>query len=173
MTVLPARARRVSTTTGLQIDTGGSQVTMEVVGMKAGTGVVQIKDCCAGVWRTGKKMVTWALLVWPYSRPLDKLRWGARPKANIHSKVGVYFSAAEVVTVRCLFWWGDRCNTFFSYQRAEPRKRKKLPALALKGKTLMRKHQKLPKRNWSLSARKCLRDLREWETALEIRPKQA
>lgn len=28
---------------------------MEVVGMKAGTGVVQIKDCYAGVWRTGKK----------------------------------------------------------------------------------------------------------------------
>jgi len=41
MTVLPARARRVSTTTGLQIDTGGSQVTVEVVGMKAGTEVVQ------------------------------------------------------------------------------------------------------------------------------------
>lgn len=49
MTVLPARARRVSTPTGLQIDSGGSQVTMEVVGMKAGTGVVQSKDCCAGV----------------------------------------------------------------------------------------------------------------------------
>lgn len=49
MTVLPARARRVSTTTGLQIDTGGSQVTLEVVGMKAGTGVVQIKDCYAGI----------------------------------------------------------------------------------------------------------------------------
>lgn len=66
----------------------------------------------------------------------------------MRSKVGVYFSAGEVVTVSCLFQWGDRHNTFFSsYQRAEPRKRKKLPALALKGRTLMRKHQKLPKRN--------------------------
>lgn len=49
MTALPARARRVSTTTGLQIETGGSRVPVEVVGMKAGTGVVQIKDCYAGI----------------------------------------------------------------------------------------------------------------------------